>query len=221
MMKYLYLALFAVVSTVHLIDSYRDDGKRRARTKGFILPLILLFYISSAEKCSPVLVAALITSWLGDVLLMPKGTKWFVAGGISFLAAHILFVFAYTAYIDFGSVILYAVIPAAAVYIAASAVIIKSILPSTPKMMTAPMFAYLIANSVMNVFALMQLTSLPCAGSVIAYIGAVLFFISDCALFLTRYHTNKKLVFKNQFTVMLTYILGEFLITLGMIFLAA
>lgn len=219
-MKYVYLGLLAVVSAIHLIDSYKDDAKKRARTKGFLLPLILLYYISSVDTCSWILAAALITSWLGDILLIPKGTKWFVSGGISFLAAHILFIFTYTPRIDFGRVVWYIAIPAAVIYFTVAGIIIKNILPSTPKMMIGPMFAYLIANSTMNVFALMQLLSFPCAGSAIAYAGAVLFFISDCTLFLVRYHKNKDIVFKRHFTVMLTYILGELLITQGSIMLS-
>ena len=53
----------------------------------------------------------------------------------------------------------------------------------------------------------------------VAYIGAVLFFVSDCSLFLVRYYKPRKIVYKDHFTVMLTYILGELLITQGIIML--
>ena len=43
------------------------------------------------------------------------------------------------------------------------------------------------------------------------------FFTSDCTLYLVRYHKNKDLIFKKHFTVMLTYLLGEALITVGML----
>ena len=55
------------------------------------------------------------------------------------------------------------------------------------------------------------------AGSIVAYVGAVFFFISDCTLYLVRYHDNKDLIFRKHFTVMLTYLLGEALITIGML----
>lgn len=219
-MKYVYLIALVIVSVIHLIDSYRDDSKKRARTKGFLLPLILLYYLASVDTYSWVLVAALVTSWLGDVLLIPKGSKWFVMGGISFLVSHVLFIFTYVPNIDFSHIALYIVIPAGVIYFAIAGIIIKNILPSTPKMMIGPMFAYLIANSTMNIFALMQLVSRPCVGSAVAYVGAVLFFVSDCTLFLVRYHKNKDIVFKRHFTVMLTYILGELLITQGVILLS-
>ena len=100
-----------------------------------------------------------------------------------------------------------------------AALVIKSIIAGIPKIMKIPMFGYLIGNSLMNIFALMQLISNPCAGSAVAYIGAVLFFVSDCSLFLVKYHKNRDLIFKRHFTVMLTYILGELLITQGIIML--
>ena len=219
-MKYVYLALLIIVSTVHLVDSYKDNSKNRAKTKGFLLPLILLFYLSSVSEYSWVLIAALITSWLGDVLLIPKGTKWFVSGGISFLISHILFIFTYIPNIDFNAIKWYIVIPVALIYFTVAGIIIKNIIGNTPGMMIAPMFAYLIANSTMNAFALMQLVSDPCPGSVIAYIGALLFFVSDCTLFLVRYHKKPDIIFKKHFTVMLTYITGELLITQGVIMLS-
>jgi uncharacterized membrane protein YhhN len=59
--------------------------------------------------------------------------------------------------------------------------------------------------------------SLKNTGAAVAFAGAVLFFASDCTLFLVRYHDNENLVFRKHFTVMLTYLLAEFLITFGMI----
>ncbi|MBR6940124.1 MAG: lysoplasmalogenase [Clostridia bacterium] len=219
-MKYVFLALLTVVSIVHLIHSWQDDTKKRKYTKAFPLLFIIAYYFCSADDISWVLVAALITSWLGDVLLIPHGNGWFTAGGISFMATHILFILVYAVNVDFSAVLWPLVIPAALVYYGISAAIMRSLKPTTPKMMVFPMFFYLICNSTMNVFSLMQLTSVRSAATVIAYTGAVLFFISDCTLFLVRYHKNENLIFKRHFTVMLTYILGEFLITQGMIMLS-
>ena len=219
-MRYVYLVLLAIVSVIHLVRRYNDDTVKGARTKGFLLPLILLYYLASVESYSWLLVLALITSWLGDVLLIPKGNKWFAAGGISFLISHVLFIFCYADItLRLKNVLWYIVVPVAAVYFTVAALVIKSIIAGIPKIMKIPMFGYLIGNSLMNIFALMQLISNPCAGSAVAYIGAVLFFASDCSLFLVKYHKNRDLIFKRHFTVMLTYILGELLITQGIIML--
>lgn len=217
MLKYVFLALFIAVSAVHLLDSWRDNAERRKYTKPFLLILLTLFYCFAAKEISWVLVAALLTSWLGDVLLIPKGTKWFVMGGVSFLISHVLFILVYLPKVDAGSILWWALIPAAAVYAAISVTVTVKLKGGIPKPMLAPMILYLLANSTMNVMALAQLMTLKSAGAAIAYAGAICFFASDCTLYLVRYHKNKDLIFKKHFTVMLTYLLGEALITAGML----
>ena len=61
--------------------------------------------------------------------------------------------------------------------------------------------------------------SLPCLATAVTFIGAVLFFASDSTLFFVRF--KKDGLLKTHFLVMLTYILGEFLIVEGFILLAA
>lgn len=217
-MKYLFLVLLVFCSIVHLYDSWRDD-KRRRWTKPFLLPLIIAYYLVCTSNLSWVLIAALVTSWIGDVLLIPKGNKWFTAGGISFLFCHFLFIGVYLYSIDFAKVNLAVVISVALVYYSVALFVVTRLIPTTPKLMIPPMCIYLFANATMNVFALQQLISNPCAGSIVAYIGAVFFFISDCTLYLVRYYKNPDIVFKRHFTVMLTYIVGEFMITQGVLML--
>ena len=216
-MRFVFLALFAAFSAVHLVHSWQDNARLRARTKPFLLLFLLLWYVTAAKEPLGFLIAALAFSWLGDVLLIPKGNKWFTAGGIAFMVSHLFFVLTYLPEIRFDRIIWWILIPAAAVYTVVSWKIILALMGTTPKKMLLPMHFYLICNSVMNVCSLAQLMSLRSAGAWIAYIGAVLFFVSDCCLFLVRYHRNKDLVFKKHFTVMLTYLLGEFLICLGML----
>lgn len=207
------LVLLAAVSFIHLFVSWDKQV-----SKPFLLLLIAAYYITSVKRPEFLLIAALLTSWLGDVLLIPQGDKWFTAGGISFMISHFLFVALYASHTDFTAIQPLTVIGVAAVYFGVSAVIIYLVRPYTPKAMIIPMFFYLLANSSMNIFALMQLLSEPCAGTAIAYAGAVLFFISDCSLFMVRNYKNG--YFKSYFVVMLTYILGEFMITQGIILLS-
>ncbi len=218
-MKYLFLALFIAASAVHLYHSWKDDSKKRAWTKPILLLALIGYYLTAMDSLSLLLLLALATSWLGDVLLIPKGNVWFTLGGISFLFSHFLFISVYIPQIDFGSVIWWIVIPVAIAYYAVAFRVIFAVRKNTPKPMLAPMYLYLLANSTMNAFALMQLTSLRSAGACVAYIGALLFFVSDCTLFLVRYHKKKDLIFKRHFTVMLTYLAGEFMIVQGMLML--
>ena len=216
-MKYAIIALYIILSSIHLYHSWKDDAKRRAMTKPFLLILLAIYYALATNDLSWPLILALLTSWLGDVLLIPKGHKWFTMGGISFLFSHFLFIAVYTPSVTFASVPLVFIALMAVVYYGISLMIIRAVRKTTPKIMVVPMYLYLLANSTMNLFALMRLFTLGTVGSIVAYVGAVLFFISDCTLFLVRYYRNKDLIFKRHFTVMLTYLAGEMLIVLGIL----
>ena len=216
-MKYLFLALLAVFSAIHLYHSWQDKGIHRAKTKPFLLLFLILYYIFATDNVETFLMFALVTSWLGDILLIPSGNKWFVMGGISFMISHFCFILTYYPNIDFAKVIW--PIAMAIIYFGISILIIRAVKAKTPKSMIFPMCFYLFCNSTMNLFALMQLMTRMDRGSVLAIIGAALFFASDCCLFLVRYGKRPTVIFKKHFTVMLTYILGEFLIVLGMIYL--
>ena len=216
-LKYAIITLYIILSSIHLYHSWKDDAKRRAMTKPFLLLLLAAYYAVSAKDLSWALMLALLTSWLGDVLLIPKGHKWFTMGGISFLFSHFLFIAVYTPSVNFAQIPILFMVLMAVLYYGISLMIIRAVRKTTPKMMVAPMYMYLLANSTMNLFALMRLFTLGTFGSVVAYIGAVLFFISDCTLFLVRYYRNKDLIFKRHFTVMLTYLAGEMFIVLGIL----
>ena len=216
-MHHIVLILYILVSGIHLYHSWKDDSKHRAMTKPFLLILLAGYYALAAQSASWVLLMALLTSWLGDVLLIPKGHKWFTMGGISFMASHVLFIAVYVPSVRFADIPLSLIAVMAVVYYGISLMIIRAVRETTPKPMVAPMYLYLLFNSTMNLFALMRLFTLHSAGSIVAYMGAVLFFISDCTLFLVRYYRNPDVVFKRHFTVMLTYLAGELLITLGIL----
>lgn len=218
-MKTLFLILYIAVSALHLAASWRDDAEVRKKTKPFLLILLLLYYLFAADKVSLFLVLALLTSWLGDVLLIPKGNKWFTMGGISFMFSHLFFVLVYCGRITLSKVNPLLILVLAVLYYGFSLFIIRRIRDNTPKAMVAPMYFYLFCNSTMNIFAMMQLLSRPSLAAALAYVGALLFYVSDCCLFLVRYYKNPDIIYKKHFTVMLTYLLGELLIVVGILML--
>lgn len=215
--KTTFLILFFLFGTIHLYHSWKDDKKCRNYTKPFLLSTLALFYAVSAAELSWVLLLALLTSWLGDVLLIPKGHQWFVRGGIFFLISHVLFMAVYFPNLRLCAVPWVLLVVLAPVYYGTALKIMKAVAPTTPKSMIIPMGMYLITNSTMNLLALSRMFSLQTAGSVVAYLGAVLFYVSDCTLFLVRYYRKPEVVFKKHFTVMALYLSGQFLITLGIL----
>lgn len=217
-MNYLYLAIFVVFTSIHLFASLKKDVTLRAITKPVILLSLLGFYLESVPNPSWMIILALIFSWLGDVLLIPHGTSWFTAGGISFMASHIFFILGYvecTAGILTLPWFVYVLI--GATYAALTVFVFIKLKSHLPKMLFFPMFVYLLINGAMNSFAWFRLISGVNLGTIVTAIGALLFFMSDCTLFFVRFKKNSKI--KTHFPVMLTYSIGELLIILGLVIL--
>ena len=218
-MSYIFLSVFVIAAVIHLYASLKSNKKLRAITKPWLLLALVGYYCCMVENPLCIVIAALLTSWLGDVLLIPKGTKWFAAGGVSFMASHVCFIVAYSRFVDFSVIPVWAIVLCAAVYFTASILVFRGLTDSLPKSLFYPMFFYLLCNGTMNCFALYQLLTAVNTASIVTFIGAVLFFISDSTLFYVRF--KKDTIFKTHFVVMLTYIIAEFLIVYGFILHAA
>ena len=209
------LAVFIIVTSVHLYASIKQDKKLRAETKPFILLSLLAFYMLSAEPIMITVVLALIFSWIGDVLLIPQGVKWFTAGGISFMISHAFFILAYASLTDFSKVGTAYKILLPLLFFTASVIIFKNLRPHLPNALFYPMLLYLLINGGMNCFAWFRSLSAPGAAALITAAGALLFYMSDSSLFFVRFDKDSRL--KTHFFVMLTYSIGELLIVLGLI----
>ena len=214
-LKYGALGVFFVSTAIHLYASLKKDQRLRDLTKPFILLALLGFYCASANPIVLTVVLALAFSWLGDVLLMKNGIKWFTAGGIAFMVSHVFFILSYLKQTDFSSFHWLVVAGLIVFFVAASVVILHYMRPYLPKALFYPMLLYLIINGLMNCFAWFRSLTIGGAAGIVTAVGALLFFVSDCSLFFVRFHKNSPL--KTHFVVMLTYAVGEFLIVLGLI----
>lgn len=195
--------------------SIKSDKPLRDKTKPFILLGLLGFYCFSVEKIELTVVLALVFSWIGDLLLIPNGVKWFTAGGISFMISHFFFILSYNKSVNFSLINPIVIIILALFFVVTVSLIFSKLKEHLPKPLFYPMYLYLLINGAMNCFAVFRFLSNPDLGGIITVIGAILFFISDSALFFVRFKKNSKL--KTHFLVMLTYSIGELLITVGLI----
>ena len=213
--KYGMLALFFLSTGIHLYASLKRDKDLRNKTKPFILLSLLGFYLLAADPILVTVVLALMFSWLGDVLLMRKGTKWFAIGGVAFMVSHLFFIVSYQRETDFGAFSWITAVLLITVFVTASLTVFKYLRPHLPKRLFYPMLAYLIINGLMNCFAWFRSLSIGGTAGIVTAVGAFLFFVSDCSLFFVRFHKESRL--KTHFLVMLTYSLGELFIVLGLI----
>ena len=200
--KYGMLVLFFLSTGIHLYASLKKDKDLRNKTKPFILLSLLGFYLLTAEPIRVTVVLALMFSWLGDVLLMRKGTKWFAIGGVAFMVSHLFFIVSYQRETDFGAFSWITAVLLITVFVTASLTVFKYLRPHLPKRLFYPMLAYLIINGLMNCFAWFRSLSIGGTAGIVTAVGAFLFFVSDCSLFFVRFHKESRL--KTHFLVMLT-----------------
>lgn len=172
-MNIAFIIIFIVSSTIHLYASYKKNNNLRAMSKGFIVSALLGWYCTKTQSPLTTAILALFFSWLGDVLLIPKGVKWFTFGGIAFMISHICFILTYNSQVQFNQIPLVLIVLAAIIYTVLVAIIFKGLKPHLPNILFYPMFVYLMINGAMNCFAFYQLYSLPCTGTIITFIGAV------------------------------------------------
>lgn len=214
-MKILSIILFIISTAIHLYASLKKDKPLRNKSKPFIIFSLLLFYCFSAEPIKATVVLALIFSWIGDILLIPDGIKWFTAGGISFMISHFFFVLSYMQDVNFSKINPIVVAVLGIFFFTIVFFIFRRLKPLLPKALFYPMYLYLLINGAMNCFAIFRYLSNKDLAGIITVIGAALFFVSDSSLFFVRFDKNSRL--KTHFLVMLTYSIGEFLIVLGLI----
>ena len=215
LMKIISIILFTVSTVIHLYASLKSNKRLRNISKPFILISLMGLYWSCADPVRATVMLALFFSWLGDVLLIPDGVKWFTAGGISFMVSHFFFILSYLYNIDFSRINTLTIIILAVFFFVTVSIIFSKLRPYLPKALFYPMYLYLLINGAMNCFAIFRYLSDPSLAGIVTVIGAVLFFISDSSLFFVRFNKNSRM--KTHFIVMLTYSIGEFLIVLGLI----
>ena len=132
-MRYVFLAVFVISTAIHLYASLRKDTRMRNISKPFILLSLLGFYVLAAHSVSAAIVLALIFSWIGDVLLIPYGVKWFTAGGISFMISHAFFIVGYMKDVVFSKIPGLLVVFLAVFFIATVTFIFSKLKPHLPK----------------------------------------------------------------------------------------
>jgi uncharacterized membrane protein YhhN len=196
---------FFLISIFHIYFIIKNHPRGRYITKPLLMPLLLLLYVFNVEQSSLWIVLALVASFLGDVFLMRSNAHPFILAGIaSFMAGHIFYMIAFLKVS--GHIPLWFwlwIIP----YMAVGILLGRRLFPSMSSM-RVPAAIY------MGVILFMSFISLTLILSVsfLPFIGSLLFIVSDSLLAFDMF-TDKKL--SNHASIMMTYILAQFLIVLG------
>jgi len=204
------LSALALLSAVLAILSKAKGSKRQ-----FLVfkPLTMAFIISVAAAARPpvpasykaLILAGLLSSLAGDVALMSPD-KWFEAGLVSFLAAHVFYILAFKP--GPGQPISTTILLP---FIIFGLLMFRTLAPSLGRL-KLPVLVYIAAITVMSWLAASRFIMMGGTRPLLAFAGGVLFLVSDSVLAYDRF--AKKLG-PAQAIILGTYFPAQLLIALS------
>ena len=210
-MKSSWLIIFAVISTAVFIALLFDIPVLYLAAKPFLMITLLLHFIS-ASKGYPswrfYVMAALVFSWGGDVLLMKE--NMFIAGLASFLLAHIFYIITYHKTgaasgdlkpLDIIKFVLFGIVLIWVLYPGLGGLLI-------------PVILYALVLLSMGIWAHKRRGATSATSFVMVSAGAILFVISDGMIAVNKFAFELP---AERILVMSTYIAAQYLIILGLL----
>ena len=204
------LGAYGLVGIVHELAGLRFWELTRKITKGLLLPVLLVYYVVAAHQFLWTALVAITLSWLGDLFLIRKDEpRFFRLGMVAFLLSHVFYLVALV--VMTSGVHVPALIASICVALAAEFFLPRLINP--PKEMRAAIVVYEVVILAMSVGALQYMVSNPTVGSVLLFIGSIVFIFSDVLMTYLAFGTKPK--YFNAVT-MLPYIVAQGLIVYGL-----
>lgn len=210
-MQYLWLAIFVFVSALHLVFCFLEKEKLRKYTKCLLMPLLMAYVIqiqfSSFEYS---LIIALFIGFLGDLFLIFKDNKVaFVAGLSSFLIGHLFYLKIIISLLGYSSQLIIAV-----VILLIGCLFGYKFIKKITKNLTVPVLLYTFILLFEAYLALLLVIDNASLASFLVLGGVILFNISDAILAFTLFIKDFP---KRDFYIMLSYILAQGFLTLGIL----
>lgn len=205
---YIFFGLFVVVSIAELIFAFIEKEKVRMTLKPFSL-FFLAIAALIALPSHPLIYLGAFFGMIGDILLLwPKNKKLFLAGALSFLVGHLLYIseVIYIMFKDNKLVWWF--------YVVVSFVVLLFVLAFYPtaKKLTGNRYLALVGNTYLAVLVLVSVASLIACFKgftnfmVLGVIGGVSFLASDLLLTKSTFVKDFK---RRDYYIMLFYLLGQ------------
>jgi len=215
-LRYLFAGLYLLDSVLQLFASAsRDRLTLRRISKCLLMPLLAACYALFAKSPSPLVLTAILSGFVGDVILLLRPRRWaFPAGIIAFATGHVFYIISFSQRLAITPP-WYVLTLLIVANIACAVTLMRYIWRGMPKKLRPPSFLYmLIIGSMVSCAALFTLYSVS-AHRWLAIVGGVLFAISDTTLSIDAFHHPVR--YRNVI-VMTTYILAQTLIVSALAF---
>lgn len=209
--------IYVVFSIFYLLLLFLGHQNLDWYLKPALIPLLafgVYFYRKFPSK--NILLAALLFSWIGDVILLFADIAeiYFILGLVSFLISHIIYCVVFSKQIKteikknkvlfgLGSLVI-------ALYLIA---MLSVLLPSLGDL-KIPVIVYASVISTMLLFAFNGFLIWEKPGNKYVFIGALVFVLSDSILAMNKFYAP---IEKSSFFIMLTYLVAQYLIVVGIL----
>ena len=219
MIEYFFLFIYIIVAVVDLFAVLKDNKKLEYIAKPLLMPILALYFIFGTFRFGTdwLIVFALLFGCSGDIFLMLENEeKWFMYGMIGFLIGHIFYIIAFLLsigenIINFPLWGLILILP-----------VILILFLTFPKYkdymgdLKIPVYVYMIAILFMHFTSILRLGAFDifCPCFFLVYLGSLLFISSDSLIAIDTFKEDIEIP---HFYIMLTYILGQFLIAQGIL----
>ncbi|NRT15483.1 putative membrane protein YhhN [Flavobacterium sp. 28A] len=208
-----YLAFSALYLAILLLELETIAGFMKPV---LILLLIAAVYLSASFTSKKLLLIALLCSWIGDIILLfaDRGELYFIFGLVAFLISHLVYIFLFNKQLkpkkDHNRAIYWSGVTAIIAYLM---IFLSILLPSLGEL-TIPVFVYALVISTMLLFALKGFLIWQKPASWYVLLGAIVFVSSDSILAFDKFYSP---IMYNSFFIMVTYILAQYLIVVGIL----
>jgi uncharacterized membrane protein YhhN len=219
-MKKLALLLFVVIALSELVAIALHKTAVHEICKPLLMVTLIIYYwVAAGGNRSSVLVAALVTSWIGDILLLlaERDERYFIPGLVLFLITHLVFILGFRQHRrkNAGNPLrgVQSIRMAFPVVLAGTGLIVV-LYPSLGDL-KAPVVAYAVVLMFMVLNALYRYGYTDFKSMIITFAGALLFMVSDSILAVNKFLMP---LGNAGLWIMATYVSGQFCIVRGLLY---
>lgn len=211
---------FSIVALIHLIAILSGDALNWlvVSTKPMLLFfLLIIFYFQTASSAGifkNLVLTALLFSWLGDILLLFQqwDANFFLAGLISFLAAHVCYILAFRKTSLHHEQTFLKEEPWLILLFLGYGIMFFFLIRNGLGDMLMPVMAYMVVILLMGITALNRFRRVENHSFLWVFAGALCFMMSDSLLAINKFSHPFPMA---GFFIMLTYVAAQYLIVKG------
>jgi len=203
--------IYCLTAVINLVSALLFKETLRKITKCCLMPALLVFYIFNAGQIDFLVIAALVFSCAGDVLLINKDKQVFFRLGLAaFLLSHVFYIIAFLT--KAGSLNITVLIISAVTAVPVVLVLLK-LLNASPQM-RIPVIVYAIVIVVMSLCALQLMLAYPVFAGILIFAASLVYIFSDTFMAYLLFNGKPKYF---NFITMLPYIIAQGGIIIGLV----